>query len=69
MQDINRLIKLGDHEGVKLRVIQIYKEKTEQDKLLREIDNDIDNLRNELETKDKLLEEYEFVIEKSHQEH
>lgn len=52
MNDINRLIKINDFEGVKKRILEIYKEKTEQDKLLKEIDGDLNNLRDEIETKD-----------------
>lgn len=36
IDDMNRLVKLGDMEGIKLRVIQIYREKQEQDGLISE---------------------------------
>jgi hypothetical protein len=36
LNDINRLIKLNDFEGLKLRVMQIYREKEDQDKILDE---------------------------------
>jgi hypothetical protein len=62
LNDINRLIRLNDYEGVKLRVLSIYKEKGEQENLLKEIDNDLDNLREELDKKDQLINEYENVM-------
>ena len=34
--DINRLIKLNDFEGLKLRVLQIYKEKSAQEEVIKE---------------------------------
>ena len=36
MQDLNRLIKLQDFEGLKLRVMQIYKEREEQERIIEE---------------------------------
>lgn len=55
MNDINRLIKINDFEGVKKRILEIYKEKNEQDKVLKEIDGDLNNLRDEIETKEQLI--------------
>ena len=52
LQDINRLIKLNDFDGLKLRIVQIYKEKGEQEKLLKAINQDLEDLREELDTKD-----------------
>jgi len=34
-----------------------------------EIDNDIHKLRDEVEAKDKLIEEYEKIIKESHKEY
>lgn len=36
MEDLTRLIKLGDVEGIKLRVMEIYREKEEQDVLIND---------------------------------
>ena len=36
LQDLNRLIKLQDFKGLKLRVMQIYKEREEQERIIEE---------------------------------
>lgn len=52
LNDINRLFKINDYDGIKKRILQIYKEKNEQEQVLQAIHSDLGNLKDELETKD-----------------
>eukprot|EP00347_Sterkiella_histriomuscorum_P021720 403333001 len=66
--DINRLIKLGDFEGLKLRFIQVLKEKESQDQILDDQVNIMKSLRMELGQKDDLLEDQDKLIRDAHQQ-
>ena len=69
MSDLTRLIKLNDLEGVKLRVLQIYKEKAEQDKLIEQIETQTHTMGEELERREQLISEYEKTLRENHQEY
>jgi len=66
--DINRLIKLNDFEGVKMRVTQIYKEKADQDNLMEEMDKQAQFMSEELEQKEQLISEYQQTIQETKEE-
>ena len=69
VHDLARLIKLNDLEGVRLRVLQIYREKQEQEKLIEEMDNQTQLMGEQLEKKDQLIDEYQKAIKDNHQEY
>ncbi|CDW75105.1 low quality protein: centromere-associated protein e [Stylonychia lemnae] len=62
LQDITRLIKLNDFEGLKLRVKQIFKEKEELENVSDEQVEIMRNMRVEIAQKEELIEEQDSLI-------
>ena len=57
MNDICRLVKLNDFEGLKIRVMQIYREKEDEEKLINDQQEYLVQLKELNNQKDQLLEE------------
>ena len=56
MDDLSRLIKLGDGDGIKLRVMQIYRERSESERRCEEIEYKvIANMKDAIEARDKAI--------------
>ena len=62
LSDLNRLLKLNDAEGIKLRVMEIYKEKALLDNYLTEVEDDGEQLRVDVNEKETLLQQYEDAM-------
>jgi hypothetical protein len=58
MEDLARLIKLGDGDGIKLRVMQIYRERGEIERIFEEIEYKvIANMKDAIEARDKAIQD------------
>jgi hypothetical protein len=56
LDDLSRLIKLGDGDGIKLRVMQIYRERSEIERICEEIEYKvIANMKDAIEARDKAI--------------
>jgi hypothetical protein len=56
LDDLSRLIKLGDGDGIKLRVMQIYRERVEIERICEEIEYKvIANMKDAIEARDKAI--------------
>lgn len=56
LDDLSRLIKLGDGDGIKLRVMQIYRERGEIERICEEIEYKvIANMKDAIEARDKAI--------------
>ena len=62
MEDLARLIKLGDGDGIKLRVMQIYRERGEIEKICEEIEYKvIANMKDAIEARDKAIQDIHSI--------
>ena len=56
LDDLSRLIKLGDGDGIKLRVMQIYRERGEIERICEEIEYKvIASMKDAIEARDKAI--------------
>ena len=56
LDDLSRLIKLGDGDGIKLRGMQIYRVRGEIERICEEIEyNVIANMKDAIEARDKAI--------------
>jgi hypothetical protein len=62
MEDLARLIKLGDGDGIKLRVMQIYRERGEIERICEEIEYKvIANMKDAIEARDKVIQDIHLM--------
>lgn len=62
LDDLTRLIKLGDSDGIKLRVMQIYRERDEIERVCEEIEYKVvAAMKDAIEVRDKTIAEMHIV--------
>jgi hypothetical protein len=58
LDDLTRLIKLGDLDGIKLRVMQIYREREELERITQEVESRvIPAMKDAIEGRDRQIRE------------
>jgi len=69
LSDIQRLILLEDFEGLRRRVMQLYRERQSCDELLNTKDIELQELREQLDVRDEAVKQIERVNERNRSEY